>query len=37
MFKDETGEIVPTIVAEDLWERANEVLRKRSDDVKKSQ
>jgi len=34
MFKDETGEIVPAIVSEELWEKANEVLRRRSDDVK---
>lgn len=34
MFKDETGEIVPAIVDEELWERANEVLRRRSNDVK---
>jgi len=34
MFKDETGEIVPAIVSEELWERANAVLRKRSEDVK---
>jgi len=34
MFKDETGEIVPAIVDEDLWEQANTVLKKRSDDVK---
>ncbi len=34
MFKDETGEIVPAIVEEELWERANAVLKKRSDDVK---
>lgn len=34
MFKDETGEIVPAIVDEDLWEKANEVLRRRSNDVK---
>ena len=34
MFKDETGEIVPAIVDEDLWERANEVLQRRSNDVK---
>ena len=34
MFKDETGEIVPAIVDEDLWERANKVLQKRSNDVK---
>ena len=34
MFKDETGEIVPAIVDEDLWEAANKVLKKRSEDVK---
>ncbi len=34
MFKDETGEIVPAIVDEELWEAANKVLRKRSEDVK---
>ncbi len=34
MFKDETGEIVPAIVSEELWEQANEVLRRRSRDVK---
>jgi len=37
MFKDETGEIVPAIVSEDLWDRANEVLKRRSDDVKSRQ
>jgi len=37
MFKDETGEIVPAIVDEDLWERANEVLLRRSKDVKQRQ
>lgn len=34
MFKDESGEIVPAIVPEELWDRANEVLKKRSEDVK---
>jgi DNA invertase Pin-like site-specific DNA recombinase len=34
MFKDETGEIVPAIVSEELWEAANTVLRRRSNDVK---
>lgn len=34
MFKDETGAIVPAIVDEELWEAANKVLRKRSEDVK---
>ena len=37
MFKDESGEIVPAIVPEELWEKANAVLRKRSDDVKSRQ
>ena len=37
MFKDETGEIVPAIVSEDLWDQANEVLRRRSEDVKSRQ
>lgn len=34
MFKDETGEIVPAIVSEELWDQANNVLNKRSEDVK---
>ena len=34
MFKDETGEIVPAIVSEELWDQANAVLRRRSEDVK---
>ena len=34
MYKDETGEIVPAIVSEELWDRANAVLQKRSEDVK---
>ena len=34
MFKDETGEIVPAIVSEELWDRANAVLKRRSEDVK---
>lgn len=37
MFKDETGEIVPALVSEELWEKANEVLRRRSEDVKNRQ
>ena len=37
MFKDETGDIVPAIVSEELWKKANEVLRRRSDDVKNRQ
>lgn len=34
MFKDETGAIVPAIVGEEIWEQANAVLKKRSEDVK---
>ena len=34
MYKDETGNIVPAIVDENIWDRANEVLKKRSNDVK---
>ncbi len=37
MFKDETGEIVPVIVSEELWDKANEVLTRRSEDVKNRQ
>ncbi len=37
MFKDETGEIVPAIVSEELWDQANAVLKRRSDDVKSRQ
>ena len=37
MFKDATGEIVPALVSEELWDKANEVLRRRSDDVKNRQ
>ena len=37
MFKDETGELVPAIVSEEVWEQANEVLSRRSDDVKNRQ
>lgn len=37
MFKDETGEIVPAIVSEELWDKANEVLTRRSEDVKNRQ
>ena len=33
IFKDETGETVPQIVSEELWKRANEVLKVRSFDV----
>ena len=37
MFKDESGEVVPAIVDEELWERANLVLSRRSKDVKNRQ
>ena len=37
MFKDETGEIVPALVSEEVWERANEILERRSKDVKERQ
>ena len=33
IYKDETGEVVPAIVSEELWQRANEVLKLRSLDV----
>jgi len=34
MFKDESGEIVPAIVSEELWDKANDVLCRRSEDVR---
>ncbi|MCF2595592.1 recombinase family protein [Pseudoflavonifractor phocaeensis] len=37
MFKDETGDIVPAIIPEELWDLANAVLKKRSEDVKNRQ
>ena len=37
MFKDESGEIVPAIVSEELWDAANAILKQRSDDVKSRQ
>ena len=37
MFKDETGGIVPAIVSEEVWDKANEVLVRRSEDVKARQ
>lgn len=37
MFKDETGELVPAIVSEELWEQANAILKRRSEDVKNRQ
>ena len=37
MFKDETGEIVPAIIDEETWEKANIILERRSSDVKRRQ
>ena len=37
MFKDETGEIVPAIVTEEVWDKANDILKRRSEDVKNRQ
>ena len=37
MFPDETGEIAPAIVSEELWDAANAVLQRRSEDVKNRQ
>ena len=37
MFKDESGELVPALVSEDVWDKANEVLTRRSEDVKNRQ
>lgn len=37
IYKDETGKLVPAIVSEELWDRANEVLSRRSLDVKQKQ
>lgn len=37
MFKDEPGEIVPSLVPEELWVAANTVLKKHSEDVKNRQ
>lgn len=37
MFKDETGDVVPAIVSEELWDAANAILTRRSNDVKNRQ
>lgn len=34
MYKDETGETVPAIVSEELWDKCNEIFRERSTVVK---
>lgn len=36
MFKDEAGEVCPAIVTEEIWDKANYVLKKRSEVVKNS-
>lgn len=37
LFKDESGTIVPALVEEALWEQANQVLKRRSADVRHRQ
>lgn len=37
IFKDETGELVQAIVSEELWDQANAILKRRSEDVKNRQ
>ena len=34
MYKDETGEVVPAIVSEEIWDRCNEIFDKRSSAIK---
>lgn len=34
MYKDETGEIVPAIVSEELWDKCNAIFKERSNAVK---
>ncbi len=34
MYKDETGEVVPAIVSEELWDKCNKIFRERSAVVK---
>ena len=34
MYKDETGEIVPAIITEEIWEKCNVILRERSQAIK---
>ena len=34
VYKDETGETVPAIVSEELWEKCNQIFRERSDAIK---
>lgn len=37
MFKDETGDIVPAIVSEELWDKCNKIFKERSEAVKKKE
>ena len=34
MYKDETGEVVPAIVTEELWDKCNAIFRERSQAIK---
>ncbi|WP_295090645.1 recombinase family protein [Ruminococcus sp.] len=34
LYKDETGEVVPAIVSEELWEKANSIFHERSTAIK---
>lgn len=34
MYKDETGEVVPAIVSEELWDRCNKIFKERSTAIK---
>ncbi len=34
LYKDETGETVPAIVSEELWDKCNEIFRERSNAIK---
>lgn len=34
LYKDETGEVVPAIVSEEIWEKANAVFHERSTAIK---
>ena len=34
MYKDETGETVPAIVSEEIWDRCNAIFRERSDVIR---
>ncbi len=34
VYKDETGDIVPAIVSEEIWDKCNEIFNERSDAIK---